>query len=119
MTTKKGAYYESMAAKYLKNKGLNELHRNFRHRRGEIDLVMRDVDTLIFVEVKFREQDSFGSAEESVTYKKQQSIISTANYYLTQKRLWNIPCRFDVVTIRPSKHLIKDYDINWITSAFN
>ena len=118
MTTKKGAYYESIAAKHLQKKGLHELYRNFRHRRGEIDIIMRDLDTLVFVEVKYRKQNRFGSAEESVTFRKQQSIISTANFYLAQKKLWDIPCRFDVVTITPSKHLLKDYDINWITSAF-
>ena len=119
MTTKKGTYYESMAAKYLQKKGLYELNRNFRHRRGEIDLIMRHADTLVFIEVRYRKQSGFGSAEESITYSKQQRIISTANFYLTQKQLWNIPCRFDVVTIKPSKGPLRDYDINWITSAFN
>jgi putative endonuclease len=119
LTTKKGTYYESMAAKYLQRKGLYELGRNFRHRRGEIDLIMRHIDTLVFVEVRYRKQSGFGSAEESITYRKQQSIISTANFYLTQKKLWEMPCRFDVVTIKPSNYPLKSYDINWITSAFN
>jgi putative endonuclease len=119
MTTAKGTYYESMAAKYLQKKGLHELERNFRHRRGEIDLIMRHLDTLVFVEVRYRKQNGFGSAEESITYRKQQSIISTANFYLTQKKLWDMPCRFDVVTIKPSQRPLKNHDINWITSAFN
>ncbi len=63
MTTKKGTYYESMAAKYLQKKGLYELNRNFRHRRGEIDLIMRHADALVFIEVRYRKQSGFGSAE--------------------------------------------------------
>ena len=118
MTTEKGAHYESMAAKYLQKKGFQELQRNFRHRRGEIDIIMRDLDTLVFIEVRYRKQIGFGSAEESITRRKQKSIISTANFYLTQKKLWDMPCRFDVITIKPSKHPLKDYDINWISSAF-
>ena len=119
MTTKKGSYYESMAAKHLQKKGLYELNRNFRHKRGEIDLIMQHADTLVFVEVRYRKQSEFGSAEESITHSKQQRIISTANFYLAQKKLWDMPCRFDVVTIKPSKKPLRDYDINWITSAFN
>jgi len=119
VTTEKGTYFESMAAKHLQIKGLYELDRNFRHRRGEIDLIMRHMETLVFVEVRFRKQSGYGSAEESITYRKQQSIISTANFYLTKKKLWDMPCRFDVVTIKPSIQPLKEYDINWITSAFN
>lgn len=118
-TTTQGSFYEEMAGKYLEKKGLKPLTKNFRHRQGEIDLIMRHNSTLVFVEVRYRKQNSFGSAEESITQRKQQSIISTAKYYLMQQKLWDTPCRFDVVTIKPSNLIFRTHDINWIISAFD
>ncbi len=117
--TSTGLFYEEMAAVFLKKKGLKEIIRNFRHRTGEIDLIMQHQETVVFVEVRYRYQNTYGSAEESITPQKQQKIISTANFYLTRQKLWDNPCRFDTVTIKPSKHPFKQYDINWIISAFN
>ena len=118
-TTKQGAYYEEIASQFLKANGLTLLAQNFRHRQGEIDLLMHQDQTLVFVEVRYRKQSAFGSAEESITYRKQQSIISTANYFLMQKKLWDTPCRFDAIAIKPSKSLLRKYNINWIVSAFD
>ncbi|MFD2229275.1 YraN family protein [Alkalimarinus sediminis] len=117
-TTKKGAHYEELAYRYLQRKGLSLLEKNFHHRQGEIDLIMRQGETLVFIEVRYRKASAYGSAEESITYRKQQSIISTANYFLMKKKLWDNPCRFDVITFKPSKHPFKAHDINWITAAF-
>lgn len=118
-TTEQGSYYEEMACLFLQKKRLTFLTKNFRHRQGEIDLIMRQGNTLVFVEVRYRKKDIFGSAEESITYKKQQSIISTANYFLMKNKLWDTACRFDVITIKPSKRPFKTHDINWIVSAFD
>ncbi len=118
-TTEQGSYYEEVASRYLQKKGLTLLAKNFRHRQGEIDLIMRHDNTLVFVEVRYRKLSAYGSAEESITYKKQQSIISTANYFLMKKKLWDTPCRFDAVAIKPSKLPLKSHDINWIISAFS
>lgn len=118
-STQQGAYYEELASRYLQKKGLTLLEKNFRHRPGEIDLIMQHNDTLVFIEVRFRKKHYFGSAEESITNKKQQNIITTANYFLMKNKLWDTPCRFDTITIKPSKTPFKAHDINWITSAFN
>lgn len=118
-TTEQGSYYEELANRYLQKKGLTLLARNFRHRQGEIDLIMYHDKTLVFVEVRYRKITAYGSAEESITYRKQQSIISTANYFLMKNKLWDSPCRFDVITIKPSKRPFKSHEFNWITSAFN
>jgi putative endonuclease len=118
-TTEQGSFFEEMAGSYLRKKGLKLWTKNFRHRQGEIDLIMRHGTTLVFVEVRYRKQNSFGSAEESITQRKQQSIRSTAEYFLMKKKLWDTPCRFDVITIKPSKLMFRTYDINWIISAFD
>jgi putative endonuclease len=117
-TTEQGSYYEEMACLFLQKKGLTLLAKNFRHRQGEIDLIMRQDHTLVFVEVRYRKKDFFGSAEESITYRKQQSIISTAKYFLMKNKLWDSACRFDAITIKPSKQPFKTHDINWVVSAF-
>ncbi len=114
-----GRQGEDIAAAYLADKNYTIITRNWRCATGELDIIAEDGPTLVFVEVRTRRGHNFGSAEESITYRKQQSIISTANFYLTQKKLWNMPCRFDVVAITPSAHPLKKYDVNWITSAFN
>jgi len=118
-TTEQGSYFEEMACRHLQKKGLKLLAKNFRHRQGEIDLIMYHDNTLVFVEVRYRKIATYGSAEESITHRKQQSIISTANYFLMKKKLWDSPCRFDTITIMPSKRPLKSHDINWIISAFN
>jgi putative endonuclease len=121
MTTSKsiGSHYETIAAKYLQKKGLTEIVKNYHCKRGEIDLIMKHGSTLVFIEVRFRRKNNFGSAEESITYHKQKKIISTASHFLSQKNLWDTPCRFDAVTIKPKLHPLKGHEINWIISAFN
>lgn len=118
-TTQKGSFYEDIAKDFLQKRGLTLLSRNFRHRQGEIDLIMRHGGTVVFVEVRYRKQDSHGSAEESITYRKQKSIISTANYFLMKNKLWDTPCRFDVLTIKPSNKVLQSHEINWIMAAFD
>ena len=102
---------EMLAIGYLQQQGLKLVDRNYHSRRGEIDIIMEDAGTLIFIEVKYRQSDQFGSAAEMVTPQKQQKIITTALHYLQQHKL-DRACRFDVVTITPKNGM------QWIKGAF-
>lgn len=114
-TRSSGADAEERARRYLERQGLVTIERNFHSRRGEIDLVMQDRDTLVFVEVRFRSSSRFGSAAESVTPAKQQRIIDTARYFLNCRRQWgDYVCRFDVLAISGRAQ----QDIEWIRDAF-
>lgn len=101
---------ENAAAEYLKQQGYEILAQNFYTRMGEIDLIARDDEYLVFVEVKYRRSASAGYPEESVTRQKQQRIIRTARYYMLKNKITeNTPCRFDVLAIEGTKiRLIKN-----------
>lgn len=105
-----GSRYEDMAAAFLEQQGFRILERNFRDRKGEIDLVARDGNILVFVEVKYRKDIQKGYPEEAVGYSKQQRIRHTAEYYLYRHHLGeDTACRFDVVSILGTEiRLIKD-----------
>ena len=91
---------ERLAAKYLVSKGYAILEMNFRSRRGEIDIIARDPEYLVFIEVKYRRNLSAGFPEEAVTLKKQQIISRTADYYIIRHGIpEGTPCRFDVISI--------------------
>lgn len=95
-----GAQKEAFAAKYLEGAGYRILARNFRSRTGEIDIVARDGEYLVFVEVKYRADGACGSPLEAVDYRKQQSIIRTARFYLLAHGFGTeTACRFDVVAV--------------------
>ncbi|MES2764459.1 MAG: YraN family protein [Bacteroidota bacterium] len=95
-----GTNAESIAEEFLKTKGMKTVQKNFHFgRNGEIDLVMNDGETLVFVEVKARSSDAFGTPESAVTFKKQQTMRTTAQGYLYVKNIQNRECRFDVVAI--------------------
>lgn len=95
-----GTAYEEQAVLFLQQKGYYIVEKNFRCRQGEIDIVARDGQYLVFVEVKYRKASANGLPEEAVDRRKQQKIIRTAQYYLYQKNLGeDCPCRFDVVGI--------------------
>lgn len=106
-----GKQYESLAAEYLQRQGIVILERNYRNRTGEIDLIGRDGEFLVFVEVKYRRDLRTGDPAEAVTARKQQRIRRTAQYYLYSHRCGNVPCRFDVVSILGE-------EIRWIPDAF-
>jgi len=111
-----GLHWERVAEKYLKAQGLKPLDRNYRCQRGEIDLVMRDKDCLVFVEVRYRNANSWVSAAETVTLDKQKKVIMAARYYLQQHPSEkNSNCRFDVVSIEGSK---RNPRIEWFVNAF-
>ena len=108
-----GAQAEQLAAKFLQRQGLQLVETNYRCRFGEIDLICRDRDTLVFVEVRLRGNDTFGGAAASITVHKQHKLVLAARHYL--QRLRTSPaCRFDVVLLRG----LRDNDIEWIRNAF-
>jgi putative endonuclease len=89
---------EDQALAYLEQNGLSLVERNFRCKGGEIDLVMRERGTLVFVEVRKRADTAYGGAAASVTARKQARLITAAQVYLQRYRM-PPPCRFDVVAI--------------------
>ena len=94
-----GSHYEELATAYLLKKDYLILEHNFRCRSGEIDIIARDHEYIVFIEVKYRKTRAFGYPREAVTYQKQQHIIRTAQYFLTVKIGYELPCRFDVIEI--------------------
>ncbi len=112
----RGQRYEAAAEAWLQEQGLQPLARNFTSRGGELDLVMREGDTLVFVEVRFRKSDRFGSPVESVTFSKQQKLLRTAQLYLLAHPQWRAhPCRFDIIAARPGECGLQ---FEWIKNAF-
>jgi putative endonuclease len=97
-----GQRSEKLAEKRLKAAGYTIRERNFRVRSGEIDLVAEEKGVLCFVEVKGRSGLRFGAPAEAVTLEKQRRIARAAQVYLLRRRLRNVPCRFDVVSILES-----------------
>jgi len=95
-----GRWGEKQCQRFLKRKGLKTLTRNFSCNAGEIDLIMVDTDrTIVFVEVRSRADESFSSAESSITSAKKLKLLRTARYFLATNDIENRPFRFDVVTI--------------------
>jgi putative endonuclease len=110
----KGELAELQALDYLNRHGLKLVERNYRCKLGEIDLILQDQhDTLVFVEVRYRQSAAFGSALESITPSKQRKLLATARQYLQLKRL-DQRCRFDVVALNGSGHPRTE----WIKNAF-
>lgn len=108
-----GSEAEQIAATYLQQKGLILLETNYRCRFGEVDLIMRDGNTLAFVEVRLRSNASFGGAGTSITGAKQQKLARTAEHYLQKHGMTS--CRFDAILM--SKPSIDN--IEWIKNAFD
>ncbi|MBD3649150.1 MAG: YraN family protein [Pseudomonadales bacterium] len=102
---------EQSALNYLESHGLRLLDRNFSCRMGEIDLVMDDQGTLVFVEVRYRSDPGRGSGAESITRSKIRKLTRTAEFYLmTHPERGSGDCRFDVVSM--------DQSVDWIRNAF-
>ena len=83
-TASTGNAAEQLATEYLQAQGLRLLTRNYRSRFGEIDLIMQDGKTVVFIEVRLRKSQNFGGAEASITSSKQHKIVMTAEYYLQE-----------------------------------
>ena len=114
-----GAKVERNTETFLNKRGLRTICRNYKCRTGEIDLVMSDQQTLVFIEVRYRKSHHYGSSAESVTINKQKKIIHTAEHYLLHKVKTPTPaCRFDVVAIYPSDSTQSSLQFDWIKHAF-
>ena len=109
----KGYLGEQIALNYLLKKGANILNRNYRIKSGEIDIIAKINEELVFIEVKSRNNIKFGYPAEAVNYNKIKKIINTAKYYILKNNLNNIPIRFDVIEV-----YLKDKKINHIVNAF-
>ncbi len=94
-----GKLGEDLACAELGRRGYAIIARGYRTRIGEIDIVARDGDATVFVEVKTRAGDNFGGGAEAVTRQKQRRIAQMAIDYLSKRGLHGRPCRFDVVTV--------------------
>lgn len=108
-----GAQAEQLAAQYLLKQGLQLLHSNYRCRLGEIDLICRQGDTLVFVEVRLRSNPAYGGAAASIDARKQAKLVRTARHYLAT--LPHIPpCRFDAILMQS----MDSHGIEWVKNAF-
>ena len=96
---KTGNFGEKLACEYLKNRGYKILDQNYRTRGGEIDIVAKDEETLVFVEVKTRTSRAFGFPEEAIDERKQRKLALTAEHYLAFHRLYNQNYRIDSIGI--------------------
>lgn len=111
-----GKTAELTARDYLKNQGMTFVEANYHCPRGEIDLVMKHADTTVFVEVRYRHNNRYGSGAESVDLRKQKKLLAAAAHYLLQRpAAAKSACRFDVVSL----HLENgEPRIDWIADAF-
>jgi putative endonuclease len=116
-TTEKGRLAEDLALNFLKNEGLSVIVRNYRSPQGEIDLIMQDRDTTIFVEVRSRAGSKILDTIETIDQGKQNRIILTSQHYLQNAERGSTPYyRFDVILI--SGRSVKE-NIEWIKNAFD
>lgn len=114
MSRKIGQEFEQEALKFLRRKHLKLIESNYTVKCGEIDHIMQEQDSLVFVEVRYRKEDDYGEGLESVSKSKQAKLIRAAKTYLQEHALYDkIACRFDVVSID------KQHQINWIQNAFD
>ena len=110
-TREVGKEWEAFAGVYLRQMNYQVLEYNYRCKRGEIDIVAKDGNCVVFCEVKYRSSGRFGTALEAVEGKKQKRISAAALFYITMHRLEALPCRFDVIGIEAGK-------IEHVKSAF-
>ena len=103
---------EDLAAAFLARAGLRLITRNYRCRYGEIDLILQDGDTLVFVEVRSRAGNAFGGAASSITAAKRERLLRTARHYLSGAGP-EPPCRFDAVLLTGDPP-----HIEWLRDAF-
>ncbi|AXI84078.1 YraN family protein [Xylella taiwanensis] len=109
-----GVAVEVAARRYLEQAGLRWLASNVHFRGGELDLVMHDVMSVVFVEVRYRQQDSHGSAAQSVDQRKRRKLVMAAQLFLQRHPLLaQVPCRFDVV-----EGAGRPLQLHWIRDAF-
>jgi putative endonuclease len=109
----KGDEKEDLAERYLSARGFELIERNFHCKGGEIDLIMKDGEYLVFIEVRYRENKDFGGALASITPSKQRKIHRAAEYYLLNHfKNSPPPCRIDAIGIEAEN------TIEWVKNAF-
>jgi putative endonuclease len=112
----RGRSAEAWACEQLTRRGLRLVARNYRCKGGELDLIMRERDVLVFVEVRYRRSDRYGSGEETVGRRKQAKLVTAALHFLQTTGRSDTACRFDVVSI--SDNADGEPDMRWIRDAF-
>lgn len=112
-----GSDAESLARAHLEARGLKLIASNFASRCGEIDLIMRDQQTIVFVEVRYRNNAAYGTPLETVGQRKQKRLILAAQRFLQLQRLSNTPARFDVIGISPGQNS-GELTFDWCQNAF-
>lgn len=108
-----GRQGENIALDYLKNEGYLIVERNYRCHLGEMDIIAKEGDTLVFVEVKSRRSRNFGAPQEAVGTKKQRKLSMIALFYLQEQRAPEVNARFDIIAVhigsgKPHVELIRD-----------
>jgi putative endonuclease len=111
-----GEIGENLACLELERLGYVVVARRYRRRGGEIDIIAHDGETLVFVEVKTRDGDRFGTGVEAVTGLKRRRLVCLARDYLARHRAADRPCRFDVVSVQLSE---RGPDIEVFQNAFS
>ena len=118
-----GDQVEDLVVSYLLEKGLKIIAQNYLCKMGEVDIIARDKEGLIFVEVRYRKNSQFGGSVFSVNKSKQKKLIKAAAHYLQTHRLTNkVACRFDVMAIEGKIAFgmpLTAEQINWIKGAFD
>jgi putative endonuclease len=109
-TSEKGAYFERCAERYLSTFGLTLIAKNYRCKFGEIDLIMQDKETFVFIEVKYRATEQFGGAVSSLSPQKMRRLRRSIAFYCQEHRISNSPLRIDFVAINGEQqcHWIKN-----------
>lgn len=113
-----GIWGEDQAEAFLRRQGLSIVARGFRCRFGEIDIIAREADCLIFCEVRTRREGSLALPQETVSRAKQRRLIQTAGWYLGQQD-WSGGVRFDVLAVTPRSGCSRNAEIEWFIAAFD
>ena len=112
-----GSFGEALARDYLISKGYKILNMNFRNKFGEIDIICKKNNLLIFCEIKSRYSNSFGSPIESITCYKQKQIIKVSELYLISKKYYNFNVRYDIIEVIFNT-ITSSHIINHVQDAF-
>lgn len=112
-----GSFGEALAKDYLISKGYKILNMNFRNKFGEIDIICKNNNLLIFCEIKSRYSNSFGSPIESITCYKQKQIIKLSELYLISKKYYNFNVRYDIIEVIFNT-ITSSHIINHVQDAF-
>ena len=112
-----GSFGEALARDYLISKGYKILNMNFRNKFGEIDIICKKNNLLIFYEIKSRYSNSFGSPIESITCYKQKQIIKLSELYLISKKYYNFNVRYDIIEVIFNT-ITSSHIINHVQDAF-